>query len=168
MPRAWDAWEDGLLRSSFWKTIESGIRHFESSCWHRLLPLNIIRNFHLTFLIASRYTGCINMRDPLRKYRIFVNNGKNICLYKDGKCTRGSNFDFGKGFSRYNFFCAFWYNFFGICICFILYFIYMYIYERENLLNIENKDWYLIPTKWYLWTLCDSLYILVYDVYDEF
>lgn len=23
------------------------------------------------------------MRDPLRKYRIFVNNGKNICLYKD-------------------------------------------------------------------------------------
>lgn len=46
--------------------------------------------------------------------------------------------------------------------------IYMYIYERENLLNIENKDWCLIPSKWYLWTLCDSLYILVYDVYDEF
>lgn len=45
---------------------------------------------------------------------------------------------------------------------------YMYIYERENLLNIENKDWCLIPSKWYLWTLCDSLYILVYDVYDEF
>lgn len=46
--------------------------------------------------------------------------------------------------------------------------IYMYIYERENLLNIENKDWCLIPSKWYLWTLCDSLYILVYDVYNEF
>lgn len=79
------------------------------------------------------------MRGPLRKYRIFVNNGKNICLYKDVSAQGDLISILVKVFRVIISFVRFditflEYVFVLSCI------IYMYIYERENLLNIENKD----------------------------
>lgn len=79
------------------------------------------------------------MRDPLRKYRIFVNNGKNICLYKDVSAQGDLISILVKVFRVIISFVRFditflEYVFVLSCI------VYMYIYERENLLNIENKD----------------------------